>query len=629
MNDEHKRAFFGTDLLAGEEALEAIAKDGPDVIREFLGPGRPEPAWNTRPRLARLCSMLGPDVVPHLIHAIETAEWHTKLIATPCFAAFRGNRSVGERLYRLLDSDDIDVQRLAIEALGYAAYSEGWGIRDTTRYGSPDRSSDFVTIDKDTFGKLLYYALVALIRLFAHHGSAKYLEQCEALLEDAKEVRKGDDYSWDIDRCLAELQPGAADALIARWLRHADVYFRRHALVGLAALRLRRTARVLSEALRESDASEIAATAGIALGGILTAEAATYLADLISKGHQGNGVQWAFSLLYGLGIGWPDHKPLMARIVARNDEVTTQFRYSAACRGDRSVMHSIVERLDAEDPFVRGASALSLVRLSPQDARVALAGREREISKPIEGLLLLSAKIHLGEHRLVSNLDRYAQEFESLPMLRPIWKREVLGAFAVAENDGRRAALWAEVANESMEKVVGDLQSIGVVIEQGAAEANLAPAASAKMSSATVFVSYSHKDKSVLEEFQIALRPLTRKGVIDLWDDTKLQPGSRWKEEIDQAMRQAGVALFLVSRNFLNSEFITRHELSTLLEAARTRGVRVIWVAVDHCLYEDTELAGFQAANNPTRPLSDLAGNDRDREIVEICRKVRDVLTKS
>src|ERR1700722_10578964 len=138
-----------------------------------------------------------------------------------------------------------------------------------------------------------------------------------------------------------------------------------------------------------------------------------------------------------------------------------------------------------------------------------------------------------------------------------------------------------------------------------------------------VFISYSHADKHFLEELQKHLTPYMDSGLIEVWDDTKIKSGERWKESIERELAAAKVAVLLVSRDFLSSRFIARRELPPLLEAARSEGVAILWVPIYASGFEETAIAAYQAAHPPDRPVGGLPRGARDRAWVDICKAIR------
>lgn len=137
-----------------------------------------------------------------------------------------------------------------------------------------------------------------------------------------------------------------------------------------------------------------------------------------------------------------------------------------------------------------------------------------------------------------------------------------------------------------------------------------------------IFISYSHKDSKFLEELKTMLAPLIRDGVIDPWDDTQIKTGAKWRDEITAALQRARIGVLLVSDNFLESEFIAKHELPPLLDAARNQGLTVFWIHVSPCLYQHTEIATYQAAHDVSAPLEALTKAKRKPILREICEKL-------
>lgn len=138
-----------------------------------------------------------------------------------------------------------------------------------------------------------------------------------------------------------------------------------------------------------------------------------------------------------------------------------------------------------------------------------------------------------------------------------------------------------------------------------------------------VFISYSRKDRNILEQLQTTLKPLVRGEKISVWDDTKIKSGDEWREEIKKAIASAKIAVLLVSRDFLASDFIAEHELPPLLDAAQNEGLKILWVAVRPSWYEETEIARYQCVNDPIRPLASISGASREKELVRICKEIK------
>ncbi|AUT01320.1 GTPase [Nostoc sp. CENA543] len=138
-----------------------------------------------------------------------------------------------------------------------------------------------------------------------------------------------------------------------------------------------------------------------------------------------------------------------------------------------------------------------------------------------------------------------------------------------------------------------------------------------------VFISYSHLDKDWLTKLQTHLKPMIRNQKLVVWDDTKIEPGNEWREEIEDALAAAKVSLLMVSPNFLASDFIAENELPPLLNAAKYEGLKIIWIPITFSLYEETEIAKYQAVHDPKQPLKSLSESEQDAALVEICKKIK------
>jgi hypothetical protein len=140
--------------------------------------------------------------------------------------------------------------------------------------------------------------------------------------------------------------------------------------------------------------------------------------------------------------------------------------------------------------------------------------------------------------------------------------------------------------------------------ERAATEASRAP---------NVFISYSHTDVEFLDRLLVHLKPLEKSNQLELWVDTRLRAGDKWKKEIEKALERANVAILLVSADFLASDFITDNELPPLLRNAEERGTRVVPLIVKPCRFtRDKTLRMFQSVNDPKKALILLAPGQQE-----------------
>ncbi len=100
-----------------------------------------------------------------------------------------------------------------------------------------------------------------------------------------------------------------------------------------------------------------------------------------------------------------------------------------------------------------------------------------------------------------------------------------------------------------------------------------------------VFISYAHKDEAFKDELVVMLVSMQRQGIIDAWQDRRIEPGDEWYQAIQKAMNECDLALLLVSKYFLASRFINDEEVPKLLQRRKEVGMRVIPIIISPCMW--------------------------------------------
>ena len=132
-----------------------------------------------------------------------------------------------------------------------------------------------------------------------------------------------------------------------------------------------------------------------------------------------------------------------------------------------------------------------------------------------------------------------------------------------------------------------------------------------------IFISYAHaaeKETGWVARMRTHLLGLAQESDFEVWDDSRIEPGERWKEEISRAVDQARVAVLVLTADFLASKFIRDAELPSLLEAADAEGVSILCITGSrvHLSGLAERLTDYQFVNPLEQPLQELGAPERE-----------------
>jgi len=204
------------------------------------------------------------------------------------------------------------------------------------------------------------------------------------------------------------------------------------------------------------------------------------------------------------------------------------------------------------------------------------------------------------------NVTYFAGRIESLHV--PIIYFHRAGEFPISHSIKRRLVYSeASLDNDFIDDLV---KSIEIAIKN---PLELLARSSNVQKKDKAFISYNHKDIEYLNRLMVHLRPLERRGLIDVWSDTKLKIGDKWQDEIEKALEESSIAILLISADFMASDFIISNELPALLAKAEVQGVRILPVILSPCRFlREPTLSRFQSAKLPSEPLCSLAHYDQE-----------------
>ena len=141
-----------------------------------------------------------------------------------------------------------------------------------------------------------------------------------------------------------------------------------------------------------------------------------------------------------------------------------------------------------------------------------------------------------------------------------------------------------------------------------------------------VFISYSHRDDELKQELLTHLKGLERQKIIKLWHDRDISAGTQWAQQIDQNLDEAHIILFLVSADFIASDYCASIEMERALERDRLQQARTIPVIIRDCDWLSTPLQQLQGIPRDNKAVATRGDRfARDTAWLEIAASIKDI----
>ncbi|MES9829478.1 MAG: tetratricopeptide repeat protein [Candidatus Thiodiazotropha sp.] len=137
----------------------------------------------------------------------------------------------------------------------------------------------------------------------------------------------------------------------------------------------------------------------------------------------------------------------------------------------------------------------------------------------------------------------------------------------------------------------------------------------------SVFISYSHEDESYRIELEKHLSLLKRQGVVTTWNDRKIDPGREWEGVISDNLRSADIILFLVSSDFLASDYCYDVEVQIAMDRHGNGDAVVVPVILRHVDLSGEQFMSLQALPRDAIPVAKWS--DADEAFCNIAEGIR------
>jgi internalin A len=156
-----------------------------------------------------------------------------------------------------------------------------------------------------------------------------------------------------------------------------------------------------------------------------------------------------------------------------------------------------------------------------------------------------------------------------------------------------------------------DRGTVQVNVKQTLREVESPEASKPRDNPLSLFICYAHANERLVKQLKPSLTVLARRGYIAPWRDTDLVPGEDWDETIKGKLSNAQMILFMVSRQFLASHYITTEERPLAMRLMAEKKAVVLPVLLLPCSWKAEDFARLEKLPRKDDPVSSF--NPRDQ----------------
>jgi predicted ATP-binding protein involved in virulence len=140
-----------------------------------------------------------------------------------------------------------------------------------------------------------------------------------------------------------------------------------------------------------------------------------------------------------------------------------------------------------------------------------------------------------------------------------------------------------------------------------------------------VFISYSRRDKDLLDKLNAHLGSLRHTGKIT-WSDQDIEVGNEWERALGEHLDTADIILLLISADFLASDYCYSIELQRALKRHENREAYVTPVILRACDWKNSPIGKLQVLPTDGKPLNSWP--ETDEALTNVVKGLRRIIQK-